>query len=442
MVIGAGCSIEAPTAIPLARTLAREAERQLVLNGRLTPGQCDDPNDLAGLATLVHQITGGQSELVQCFPLNKMRLARANNGYKILVALMAEGAIGHVLSLNFDLAVQHAAAELGVEIVTITSSGEPVPVRATLVQLHGNANSDPDAMVLRSDTIDEGWIGQWEQVVAQQILGAPTVLFVGLGSAAPVLSATIAMIQGALDGNKILYQADIGEFATNHFANELQIPEDRYIRGGWNDVLSKLAERVAADQIHALLIRGDTLLEENDADQVDRDRFATLAAKLTPLTLLAIGKLRAFSNLDSTALYRPHSAHDDELITEPIVRLAALAEQLGVDADPTPAGTWILHRENQPVAQLVLASGGGVRRMAALEPRARSVCDCITFASPTPVDFILVEGVAQGAPNLAHVDLIADENPADLIAGPAEPLIVSANDHDYIDQVRSLLNVA
>ena len=442
LVIGAGCSIEPPTAIPLARTLAADAERQLVLNGRLAANQCPDPQDLAGLATLIHQLTGGQAELVHCFPLDRMRLARPNSGYKLMVALMAEGTIGHVLSLNFDMAVQHAAAELGVEIVTVTAAGDPVPVRATLVQLHGNANSNPDAMVLRAEVINGGWIGQWEQVIAQQVLGAPVVLFAGLGSAAPVLSATIQMIQGALNGNKVLFQADLGEFANNGFAAQLHIPEERYIRGSWNEVLAKLAERIAVDQLHALSLRGAALLRENQADQADHDRFAALVGKMTALPLLAIGRLRAFADLDAAKLYRPHSDHDDELITEPIVRLAALAEQLGLDAQPTPTGTWLLKRGNQPLAQLVLASGGGVRRMAALEPRAKGVFDWIGENSPTPLDFILIGGVAPGAPSLAHVDLIADENPGDLIGGLTGPSLVSANDADYVDQIGRLLNVA
>ena len=85
----------------------------MVLNGRLQANQCQDPSDLAALATLVHQLCGNsQAELVQCFPINRMRLAKPNLGYKLLVALMAEGAISYVLSLNFDLAVQNAAAEL------------------------------------------------------------------------------------------------------------------------------------------------------------------------------------------------------------------------------------------------------------------------------------------------------------------------------------------
>ena len=442
LVIGAGCSIAHPTAIPLAGDLAEEAVRQLILNGRLQPGQCQNPRDLGALASLIYQLSGGQTELVQTFPLDHMRLAMPNAGYKLLIALMAEGAISHVLSLNFDLAVQHAASALGVEIETVMATGGQVPVRPTLVHLHGNANSHPDDMVLRVEDITVGWIDGWQQVVAQQILGAPVVLFAGLGSAAPVLTATIEMIQGALAGNKILYQADPSSFDTNGFAAQLQIPEERYIIGNWNDLLRKLGERIAADQIAALSANGAALLGENAFQQSDCDRFALLVGKHDNLSLLALGKLRAFAELDVRKLYRPHSLRDDELIAEPMVRLAHLAERLGFEAYPTPAGTWVLKRGDQQVAQLVLATGGGVRRMAAIEPRAKDVCDCIEENSPTPLDFILVGGVVADVPALGHVDLIADEDPADIIGGLTRPMLVSANDEGYIDVIGRLLNVA
>ncbi len=442
LVIGAGCSIAEPTGIPLAGDLAEEAVRQLILNGRLQDGQCPDPRDLGALASLIHELSGGQAELVRTFPLDRMRLARPNAGYKLLIALMAEGAISHVLSLNFDLAVQHAASALGVEIEVVTAPGAQVPVRPTLVHLHGNADSAPDEMVLRIEKMTIGWKDGWQQVVAQQILGAPVVLFAGLGSAAPVLTATIDMIQGALDGNKILYQADPSPFDANGFAAQLNIPEDRYILGSWNDVLKKLGDRIAADQVAALSANGGALLGENAFEQADRDRFAALVSKHERLSLLTLGRLRAFAELDVRKLYRPHSQGDDEQIVEPMVKLARLAEGLGFDAHPTPAGTWVLKRGDQQVAQLVLATGRGARGMAAIEPRAKGVCDCIEENSLAPLDFFLVGGVLADAPALGHIDLIADEDPADIIGGLTRPMLISANDAEYIDVIGRLLNVA
>ena len=442
LVIGAGCSVGHPTSIPLAGELSETVERQLVLNGRLQANQCPNPRDLAALASLVFQICNNQVELVQCFPIQRMRLARANLGYKLLVALMAEGAISHVLSLNFDLAIQNGAAELGIEIATIAAVNEPVPIRAALVQLHGNANSEPDHLVLRTDVMDGEWIGQWRQVVAQQVLAAPTVLFAGLGSPAPVLTATMAMIQGALGGNKALYQADIVPFAQSGFAAQLEIPEKRYIQGSWDAVVTRLAERIAAQQVDSLSRSGRALLTENHHGEADLQRFTGIAAKLTGQSLLTLGKMRAFADLDRDKLYRPHSVRDDEFISEPMLRLVQVAERFGLDTAPTPAGTWTLLRSGRPIAQIVLATGGGVRRMAAVETRAKTICATIADNAPMPVDVVLIGGLIDAAPMFDHVDLIADEKPDDIIGGLAAPLLVSANDPHYIDRIGGLLHVA
>jgi hypothetical protein len=442
LVIGAGCSVNHPTSIPLAGDLAEAVERQLVLNGRLQANQCPNPRDLAALASLIFQICNNQVELVQCFPIQRMRLARANLGYKLLVALMAEGAISHVLSLNFDLAVQNAAAELGVEIATVAAANEPVPIRAALVQLHGNANSEPDDLVLRTEVMDGEWIGQWHQVVAQQVLAAPTVLFAGLGSPAPVLTATVEMIQGALGGNKALYQADIVPFGQSGFAAQLEIPEQRYIQGSWDAVVARLAERIAAQQVDSLSRSGRALLTENHHGEADLERFTGIAAQLTGQSLLTLGKMRAFADLDRDKLYRPHSVRDDEFMSEPMLRLVQVAERFGLDTAPTPAGTWTLRRNGQPIAQIMLATGGGVRRMTAVESRAKTICASIAANASMPVDVVLIGGLIDVAPVFDHVDLIADENPDDIIGGLATPLLVSANDPDHIDRIGVLLHVA
>jgi hypothetical protein len=442
LVIGAGCSVEPPTEVPLAGTLSRTVERRLVLDGVLADGECADPWNLSQLTTLVWQKTGSQSGVVTRFPLDRMRLAKPNLGYKLLVALMAEGAVSHVLSLNFDLAVQHAASDLGIEIAIIDQSGQAVPVRAALVHLHGCANGASESLVLREDVIDAAWRGQWEQVVAQQILGAPVVVFAGLGSAAPVLTATIDMIQAALGGNKTLYQADIGPFLNNGFAQQLNIPGERYIQGGWSAFVGRLAERLAAAQVDALEENGTMLLNENGAAEADQALFKALVARLRTVPLLAVGKHRAFARLEKRKLYRAHSVADDELISEPLLKLAQLAEHHGFEALPTQGGTWLLRREGRHVGQVLLASGGGTRRMAALEPRAKMVCGYIEEHSFSGPDIVLIGGVAPGEPLGSHVDLIVDANPEDLVDGPSGPVLLSADQPDFLERAGELLHAA
>jgi hypothetical protein len=252
----------------------------------------------------------------------------------------------------------------------------------------------------------------------------------------------MAMIQGALGGNKALYQADVVPFAQSGFAAQLGIAEQRYVQGSWDAVVTRLAERIAARQVDALSHNGHALLSENDHDEDDLQRFADMVEKLKGHSLLTLGKMGAFADLDCDRLYRPHSDHDDEFISEPLLRLVHAAENFGLDAEPTPAGTWTLRRNGQAVAQLMLATGRGVRRMAALEPRAKAICTTIADNSPIPVDIVLIGGLIDAVPPFDHIDLIADEEPDDIIGGLVGPLLVSANDPYYIDRIGGLLNVA
>ena len=113
LVVGAGCSIEGPTNLHLAAFYAQEAHRQLVLDGLLTAGDCSNPRDLSAVASALRTRHASQSALVQRLPRNAFRLAQPNSGYLIAAALLREGVINAILTLNFDLAL--TAALGGVE---------------------------------------------------------------------------------------------------------------------------------------------------------------------------------------------------------------------------------------------------------------------------------------------------------------------------------------
>ena len=49
LVIGAGCSLEEPTGLPLSREVSREIHRMLVADGILDHGECADPDDLSAV---------------------------------------------------------------------------------------------------------------------------------------------------------------------------------------------------------------------------------------------------------------------------------------------------------------------------------------------------------------------------------------------------------
>ena len=76
-MVGAGCSLDAPTGLELSRVYALEANRKLEQDGILTPGECPDPTDLSAVASAVHTKNGSQAAVVARLPRAEFRTARA-----------------------------------------------------------------------------------------------------------------------------------------------------------------------------------------------------------------------------------------------------------------------------------------------------------------------------------------------------------------------------
>ncbi len=445
VVIGAGCSLELPTQIPLARDLSKEAHRKLVNEGVLNPGECPDPTDLAALATLVYQRTGSQQELVRHFPRDQMRTARANKGYLMMIALMIEGVISHVLSLNFDLAPQNAAVELGEVVAVFDHPNTLIPMAKAVVHLHGSVNSGSEEWILRIETITDDWKSRWQGVVARQILAAPNILFVGLGSAAPVLSETIGMIAAAV-GQKDFYQADIGEHANNQFAQQLNITSDRYIRGSWCEVMCKLAAHLAKEQVHTLIANGAAVLQENGATEDEIGAFRGIANCLRRATLLDLGRFRANAHLSSVSRYLPRTQLDEECMALPLKTLAAIIAGTGLAPMPAPTGLWHLKRGDRIQAQILLATGQGTRKMSALETSIRTLSRFIAESTGMGPDIVLVGGTVPDV-ELKNVsapsDIVDGEgSAADIITGPRIPYILSVDSATAIEEAKEWLNAA
>jgi hypothetical protein len=431
--------------MPLARDLSREAHRKLVHEGVLAEGECADPADLAALATLVFQRTGSQTALLRQFPVDQMKLARANAGYLMLIALMVEGAISHVLSLNFDLAAQNAAADLGQVVTFVDRPDTPIPMTKTVVHLHGSANSSTEEWILRIEVIREEWRSKWQEVVARQILAAPNILFVGLGSAAPVLSETVGMIAAAV-GQKVFYQADVSEYADNGFARELNIAADRYIRGSWCEVMAELATHLAEEQVHTLTTNGVNLLRENGATDGELAAFRDVTSCLRGVTLLTLGRFRANASLSLVSRYRPRTQQDEECMAVPLKTLGAVSASTGLTPTLAPTGLWHLKRGNRIQAQILLATGHGTRKMSALETSIRHLSRDIAQATGMGPDLVLVGGTVPdvGLQNVsAPSDIVnGEESTADIIDGPQSPYILSVDSATVAEDAREWLDAA
>src|SRR5215208_5050426 len=93
IVMGAGCSVESPTDLPLAGALSERIHNTLVDNGVLAADACPDPWDLSAVAQATLTATGSQRPLVDEFPPDEFRGAQPNLGHLLLAALLREGVV-------------------------------------------------------------------------------------------------------------------------------------------------------------------------------------------------------------------------------------------------------------------------------------------------------------------------------------------------------------
>ncbi len=165
-----------------------------------------------------------------------LKIATPNRGYKIAAALLCEGVISTVVTLNFDLALSTALGELGAgKIVAIVERPEDLPRQRgiNVYYLHRNANAaDPELWVLRTASLTTEWREGWEAIIATRVLAAPVVVFAGLGTPVSVLVESTKLLRSALPGTTSLYQADPGEREDSRFAAELEIGPANYIQLG------------------------------------------------------------------------------------------------------------------------------------------------------------------------------------------------------------------
>src|SRR5689334_19675420 len=78
LVIGAGCSKEPPTCLPLAGECAEDAHRKLLVDGIIRDGDCSDPSDLSCVADVVFAARDSQIELIKRLPVDDFKSASPN----------------------------------------------------------------------------------------------------------------------------------------------------------------------------------------------------------------------------------------------------------------------------------------------------------------------------------------------------------------------------
>jgi hypothetical protein len=433
IVIGAGCSVESPTDLPLAGTLSERIHKTLVDNGVLAADACPEPWDLSAVAQATLVATQSQRALVDEFPPDDFRGAQPNRGHLILAALLREGVVGDVLSLNFDLSVSSALAHVGgagdVRIIKGPEEHDRQGPR-NLIYLHRNIESPPDDLILRPEQLEQEWAGQWEEVVARRVLSGPMTVFVGLGSPAAVLTTTATWIVNSLETDTTVYVVGPDEPTSSAFFAALGVSADRYLRLGWGDFMYALADRVLRDQMAKLEAGCASLMQGNPG--WPKESVMGVCDRLRQLGLLGVGEMRARWFIDE-GRYRPHprDAVNMDLLADLVIGLALLERLRSREARLDSEGLANFDGPEGPTS-IALVSGRGSRDWARIEGdiarlqrdlrrRGRSVQAVVATGVTGNRESVVVPENIAGEPDptsvagLALVDIVT---PADLRATP------------------------
>jgi hypothetical protein len=433
LVVGAGCSLEPPTALQLGSHYATDAHRQLLAEGVLAEDECTNPEDLSVLASTVHDKCGTQRPLVDRLPKQRFRLARPNRGHLLAAALLREGAVAAVLTLNFDLALSAALAELSAVEVDIVAGPETLNEfgRTALVYLHRNVDEvDAERWILRKEALAREWQGQWEEVVVRRVVATPHIVFAGLGAPAEVLTTTVALIRDAIGCAHSVHL--VGPDPDTEFATALRVPETDKILLGWCDFMILLAKRLETELAHELEQEGRTLCDDHGWED-EIEHIQSLCDRFMSQGLVDSGKAR------SQWLLRPESytVHSigQELVADLLLAIGIIERELGAEAIFREDGIVTLCYPNGARVDIMPASGRGSRSWSVIESRAR---ERAKSAGPLAPRFVLIAGVtgeAQGA-DISPPDDIVGSLDRDNIAATNEMECISV--HAIRDDVTTI----
>lgn len=373
LVVGAGCSVEAPTSVPVAQQCSVEVHRRLLADGILQNGDCEDSNDLSLVADAVFAKRNSQRDVVERLREQyDLKLATPNDGYLIAAAMLCEGAISSVVTLNFDLAISNALSELGAGlIVGVIECPDDLPRQKNInvYYLHRNVNAvDPESWVLRTPALREEWRSRWEPIITTKVLTVPVVVFVGLGTPVVVLIESVRLLRSVLPTTTKLYQVDPADRADSKFFQELTLDPSDYIQCGWCQFMDELSQRLLKEQVNQLeqamdeKVRNDNLPVENVYD---------LLARLQDIGLVKLGKLRAHWLLHDKP-YCPVEPNALGLIADLLLALAMVARVSGTRVIIVEDGLVEFHRDGRVVAVFLVASGRGFRGRSAIEAAIES----------------------------------------------------------------------
>ena len=433
IVIGAGTSVEPPTRIPAAHECSEKAHRSLLENHVLANGDCEHPEDLSALAEAVVEKTSRQKDLVECLPRKQFQMAQPNQGSMLAAALLCEGAVSTVLSLNFDLSVQQALAQLGAGEVAVIRGPEDHDQLAAFnfIFLHRSVEANPEDWILSTADLERGWKNGWEEMIAARVMAAAVTVFAGLGDPAGVLVETSRRIRAAVPDGTQAYQVDTRAHADSVFAQALKIAEAEYIRTGWCSFMIALADRLMAMHTRQLCEACKELIDaEHWTDEVPEH----LAERLRDLALIGVGRLRA-RWLMSPSVYLPQRGSPLNLVADLLLAIALVEQRTGAEAHLDEDGVVDFLCDGEPVGSLVIRSGRGTTRWSTLESKLHEerVRARVTDQKPRAA---LVNAIPDQRPPevTAPSELLGESNPGpENIIDPVDDLALVTSDEIRAD---------
>jgi hypothetical protein len=417
LVIGAGTSHEQPMEVPMSRQCSCDAHVELLADGVLQPDECPDPEDLSVLADTVYEKEQKQKPLVERMPLGKFRNALPNEGCLLAAALLREGAVDSVITLNFDRGMQTALANLGTnEDVAIVHGPEEHDrlSGANLIYLHRSVDADPEDWILRTVSLEKEWKGGWEEAIVQRLLGVPVTVFAGLGTAAGVLVAATDRLRKIVPDTANIYLVDPGKCAESEFAASLDLQEDSYLQFGWCEFMLDLAQRLVGRFVKELDANCRALVAQEEWSDPDPKG---LCERFGELSLLQFGKVRARWLLDKSP-YRPDGTVESGLLADLLLAVGFIEQATDSEAVFYEDGVVAFRRDEDLVTSAVFASGGGSLSWEAMEAAAAGD----RFRQARPIHeprFAIFAAAREGRPADAAT-------PEDVIGDPIEDNVASA----------------
>ncbi|WP_263788821.1 SIR2 family protein [Salinibacter grassmerensis] len=325
LILGAGCSFDGRTDLPLSKAVSQRVYQELVDDGYLEEDFCDDPSDLSEVAEAVSQVTGGLEPIVGHIRQRFLHVD-ANEGHQIAAAMMREGIISCVITLNYDDAMSQALGDVsGQEVSEIRSvSTQSDFGDINLVYLHGKADADnPNDLVMRTGQLNN-WQETWGEAIVQSQLIRSSTVFAGLGTPVKVLTETAKKLHNTFSSASTFYQVDPspyeqenedGELEKAPLADAIGIQEGQYVSCGWNAFMRKAGKRALIRQVRDLCNEcADMAWNDERAlfDAMDPEEQTDLEERIKSYlhsgstSFLDLGRLRAHWFLMSEK-YTPHN---------------------------------------------------------------------------------------------------------------------------------------